>query len=253
MNKIKQQIQEVLDADTTNLKMELPIVLGKLEDGTICFRDLTSLKNLLIAGSIGQGKTSCLNGIIISLSNKNLFWKPKLILISSKGYSSLCRLNSSTLAVTEYCEIMYTLEKLDKEMENRWKLFKEKGVKSLEEYENDFLDFVTIQRIVVVIDDYDELARMDKVKIENLIVHLAMLGHQVGIHLIISIRQIVYNVITGRIKAVIPARIAFRVISENESRIILDREGAEELDNVGKLIFSHYDEFLTLEGIQIGE
>ena len=67
MNKIKQQIQEVLDSDTTNLKMELPIALGKSEDGTICFRDLTSLKKLLIAGAIGQGKTSCLNGIIISL------------------------------------------------------------------------------------------------------------------------------------------------------------------------------------------
>ena len=110
-------MKELLDVDTKSLNMKLPIALGKTEDGMICFRDLTSLHHLLIAGAAGQGKTSCLNGIITSLANN--FHRPELVLISAKGNYELCH------GKTEHWDIMYTLEKLNKEIEIRYKLFRE--------------------------------------------------------------------------------------------------------------------------------
>ena len=89
---VKQKMKELLDVDTNSLNMKLPIALGKTEAGTICFKDLTSLHHLLIAGATGQGKTSCLNGIITSLANNSQ--RPELVLISAKGNYELCHGNS---------------------------------------------------------------------------------------------------------------------------------------------------------------
>ena len=246
---VKQKLKELLDVDTKSLNMRLPIALGKTEAGTICFKDLTSLHHLLIAGATGQGKTSCLNGIITSLANN--CERPELVLISAKGNYELCHGNSISLAKTEHWDIMYTLEKLDKEMEIRFKLFKEEGVRTLEEYDSKFLDYPTLRYIVVVIDDFDHLILSSnyKHKMAGLIYHLAQKSSHVGIHLIITTQKSTYDIIPGCLIANFPARIAFRVDTEYESRYILNQPGAEKLDGIGKLIFSYFDEFFQLQGI----
>ena len=128
---MKQKIKELLDVDTNSLNMKLPIALGKTEDGTICFRDLTSLHHILIAGAADQGKTSCLNGMIASLSKSSQ--RPEIVSISAKRY---VRIMSRQYHPIKQWDIMYTLEKLNKEVEIRLKLFKEEGVRTLEEYED---------------------------------------------------------------------------------------------------------------------
>lgn len=246
---IKQKIKEFLDADTNSLNMKLPIALGKTEDGTICFKDLTSLHHLLIAGAAGQGKTSCLNGIITSLCINRR--SPELVLISAKRMYELWHANIATSVITEHWDAMYTLEKLNKEVEIRLKLFKEEGVRTLEEYKNKFMDFITLQYIVVVIDDFDHLILSPnyKHKMFGLIVNLAQKGSQVGIHLIITTQKLTYDVISGCLIANFPARIALRVDKEYESRMILDQVGAEKLDGIVKLIFGYGDEFFQLQGM----
>lgn len=92
---MKQKIKELLDVDTNSLNMKLPIALGKTEDGTICFRDLTSLHHILIAGAADQGKTSCLNGMIASLSKSSQ--RPEIVSISAKGMYELYHDNTIPL------------------------------------------------------------------------------------------------------------------------------------------------------------
>ena len=246
---VKQKMKELLDVDTKSLNMRLPIALGKTQDGMICFRDLTSLHHLLIAGAAGQGKTSCLNGMIASLS-KSSHW-PEIVSISAKGMYELCHSNTIPLAKTEHWDAMYTLEKLNKEVEIRLKLFKEEGVRTLEEYENKFLYYPTLQYTVVVIDDFDLLILSSnyKHKMTNLIYHLAQRSSHVGIHLIITTQKLTYDIIPGCLIANFPARIAFRVDTEYESRYILNQSRAEKLDGIGKLIFSRFGEFFQLQGI----
>jgi len=248
---VKQKMKELLDVDTKSLNMRLPIALGKTQDGMICFRDLTSLHHLLIAGAAGQGKTSCLNGMIASLS-KSSHW-PEIVSISAKGMYELCHSNTIPLAKTEHWDAMYTLEKLNKEVEIRLKLFKEEGVRTLEEYQEKYMDYITLRYMVVIIDDYDHLilslSPNYKHKMFGLIVNLAQKGSQVGVHLIITTQKITYDIISGCLIANFPARIAFRVDKEYESRMILYQAGAEKLDGIGKLIFSYYDEFFQLQGI----
>ena len=251
MNKkpIKQQVKELLDADTTSLNMEIPIALGKTEDGSFCYKDLTKLHHLLIAGATGQGKTSCLNGIIASMGRNKRHIRDSLILISAKcDIELLCPLYAES--PRSPWDIMYTLEKLNKEMELRYKFFEVENASSLEEYENKFEDDLTFGRIVVIIDDYDHLIVSPiykRYKLENLILWLAQMGNQVGIHLIISTRRLP----SGVVLANFPARIVFRVNSEYESRMIINQKGAEKLDGVGKLIFNYYEEYLYLQGFCI--
>ena len=139
-------------------------------------------------------------------------------------------------------------------MELRYKFFKTENASSLEEYDNKFEDDLTFGRIVVIIDDYDHLILLPsykRYKLEDLIVELSLFGHRAGIHLIIATQRVTSNIITGRIKANFPARIAFRVASIYDSRVILDKGGAENLDSVGKLIFNHNNVFLHLQGFCI--
>lgn len=252
-NPIKQQVKELLDAYTTSLNMEIPIALGKTGDGGFCYKDLTRLHHLLIAGDTGQGKTSCLNGIIASMGRNKRHIRDSLILISAKCEPELlCPLYAES--PRSLWDIMYTLEKLNKEMELRYKFFKVENASSLEEYENKFEDDLTFGRIVVIIDDYDHLIvspNYKRYKLEDLIVELSLYGHIVGIHLIITTQRVTGNIITGRIKANFPARIALRVTSKYESRVILDKDGAENIDGIGKLVFNHNGEFLHLQGFCI--
>ena len=246
---VKQKMKELLDVDTKSLNMRLPIALGKTQDGMICFRDLTSLHHLLIAGAAGQGKTSCLNGMIASLS-KSSHW-PEIVSISAIGMYELCHSNTIPLAKTEHWDAMYTLEKLNKEVEIRLKLFKEEGVRTLEEYENKFLDYITLRYTVVVIDDFDHLILSPnyKHKMAGLILNLVQKGSQVGIHMIITTQRLTHDIVPGCFMANFPARIAFRVDEEYESRMILYQAGAEKIDGIGKLIFSYDDDFFQLQGI----
>ena len=249
-NQIIQQVKELLDADTASLNMEIPIALGKTEDGRICYKDLTRLHHLLIAGAAGQGKTSCLNGIITSMGRKKRHIRDELILISAKGYMELYCPRYAEVPKRNPWDIIYTLEKLNKEMELRYKFFKTENASSLEEYDNKFEDDLTFGRIVVIIDDYDHLIVSPiykRYKLERLILGLVQMGNQVGIHLIISTRRLPSGVVLSNF----PARIVFRMNSEYESRMIIHQKGAEKLDSVGKLIFNHKDDFLQLQGFYI--
>ena len=124
-------------------------------------------------------------------------------------------------------------------------------MRTLDEYENKFLDYPTLRYTVVVIDDFDLLILSSnyKHKMTNLIYHLAQRSSHVGIHLIITTQKLAYDIIPGCLIANFPARIAFRVDTEYESRYILNQSGAEKLDGIGKLIFSRFGEFFQLQGI----
>lgn len=241
-------LKELFNLHKKSLNMDLPIASGTDTNGTIYFKDLTSLHHLLIAGNPGQGKTSCINGIITSLERNEVCWNNELILISRN--MGLFSQNNPLNIIHDLWEIMYTLEKLNKELEIRFKLFKEAGVKDMCEYNALHKDWV-LSYIVVVIDEFGDLANSHEYghKIHGLIITLAQVGHKAGIHLVISTNHLSYSIISNCIKANFPARMAFKVTSESESLLILDRKGAEALEGNGKLIFNYGNEYTYLDGI----
>jgi S-DNA-T family DNA segregation ATPase FtsK/SpoIIIE len=244
----------------------LPIAIGKTINNENFIVDLTTMPHLLMAGATGQGKSVGLNAILVSLLYKKHPSQLKLVLVDPKKVElSLYRvIEKHFLAklpgeeepiITDTKKVVYTLNALCIEMDNRYDLLKEAGTRNIKEYNDKFIKrklnpqkgHQYLPFIVLVIDEFADLIMTAGKEIEMPIARLAQLARAVGIHLIIATQRPSVNIITGTIKANFPARIAFKVSSKIDSRTILDTGGAEQLIGKGDMLVSYNGEITRLQ------
>ncbi|MDR0713618.1 MAG: DNA translocase FtsK [Bacteroidales bacterium] len=240
-----------------NAAMELPVALGKTISNEPFIFDLTKMPHLLVAGSTGQGKSVGLNAIIASILYKKHPSQVKLVMVDPKSveFSSYEKLEHHYLAklpdaeeaiIIDTQKVIYTINSLCIEMDTRYSLLKDAGVRNIKEYNTKFIErrlnpnlgHRFLPYIVLIIDEYADLMMTAGKEIEMPIARLAQKARAAGIHLIIATQRPTTNIITGVIKANFPARIAFRVISQIDSRTILDQAGANQLIGRGDLLFT---------------
>lgn len=220
---------------------KLGVVLGLDAAGQPAVADLTRAPHLLIAGSTGSGKSVMINTVILSLLMSNSPDELRLILVDPKrvelaGYNGLPHL--ITPVITEPRDTVIALKRCVEEMERRYKLLQTTGARNIEQY-NSKPDLTEgkLPYIVVIIDELADLMMASAREVEAKIVRLAQMARAVGIHLIVATQRPSVDVITGLIKANIPARIAFAVTSQIDSRTIIDSPGAEKLLGYGDMLF----------------
>ncbi len=244
----------------------LPIAIGKKIDNENFIVDLSTMPHLLMAGATGQGKSVGLNAILVSLLYKKHPSQLKLVLVDPKKVElSLYRIiekhflaklpGEEEPIITDTKKVVYTLNALCIEMDNRYDLLKEAGTRNIREYNDKFIKrklnpqkgHQYLPFIVLVIDEFADLIMTAGKEIEMPLARLAQLARAVGIHLIIATQRPSVNIITGTIKANFPARIAFKVSSKIDSRTILDTGGAEQLIGKGDMLISFNGEITRLQ------
>ena len=207
--------------------------------------DLTELPHLLIAGATGSGKSVCINNIILSILYKLNPETIKFLMVDPKRvelniYNGIPHLLIPI--VTDANQAIKVLNWAISEMEKRFKIFAEVGVRNLDGY-NEYVRNInngteTLPYIIIVIDELADLMLSSPVKAEESLCRLAQMTRATGIHLIIATQRPSVDIITGSIKVNFPSRIAFAVSTQVDSRTILDVNGAEKLLGNGDMLFS---------------
>lgn len=229
----------------------ITIALGRGIAGKAVFGNLAKMPHALIAGTTGSGKSVTIHSIITSLLFRNGPEELKLILIDPKRveltlYNKIPHL--LTPVITEPKKAILSLKWAAKEMDRRYDIFETESVRDIESYHNNVvaknknkLEENAIEKlpyIVIIIDELADIMTAYPRELESAIVRLAQMSRAVGIHLILSTQRPEVNVITGLIKANVPARIALKVSSQIDSRTILDAGGAEKLLGAGDMLYS---------------
>ncbi len=273
-------LREIIESRAwVDAKAEIPLVLGKEVSGKPLVADLTKMPHLLIAGSTGSGKTVCINSIIASLLYHSSPSELRFIMIDPKivemqVYNDLPHMLIPV--VTEPKKVPGALKWLISEMERRYRIFADAGVRNIagfnaklardraereraseldadmtpeeraalselrvprEEGVTDELPKEKLPYIVCLVDELADLMMVAPADIETCIARLAQLARAAGIHLVIATQRPSVNVITGVIKANLPSRISFKVASKIDSRTILDESGADALIGKGDMLF----------------
>ena len=245
---------------------ELPIALGKTITNEVYMVDLTKMPHLLVAGATGQGKSVGLNVAITSLLYKRHPAELKFVLIDPKmvEFSIYSVIEKHFLAklpdadspiITDVTKVIYALNSISKEMDDRYILLQKAGSRTVKEYNEKFINrrlnpekgHRYMPYIVVVIDEFGDLIMTAGKEIELPIARIAQKARAVGIHMIIATQRPSTNIITGTIKANFPARVAFRVISQIDSRIILDQTGANQLVGRGDMLFYQGNDMIRVQ------
>lgn len=244
-------LKEVLQSEVMHkAKGRLSVALGKDIAGVPILCDLAKMPHLLIAGATGSGKSVCINTIINSLLYRCSPKEVRMILVDPKVVELQCYNGIPHLlipVVSDPHKASGALGWAVGEMMNRYTLFREKGVRAIDGY-NESLDEdeEPLPRIVIVIDELADLMMTCKKEVEERICRLAQLARAAGIHLVVATQRPSVDVITGLIKANIPSRIAFKVSSNVDSRTILDRNGAEQLLGNGDMLYMPMGEFTPI-------
>lgn len=236
--------------------MALPLALGKTISNEVFMVDMAKMPHLLVAGATGMGKSVGLNAIITSLLYKMhpaylkfVMVDPKMVELSLYNVIEkhfLAKLDGEDEPIiTDVHKVVRTLKSLCTEMDNRYRLLQAASVRSVKEYNEKYLNKELLPTkghrfmpyIVVIIDEYGDLMMTAGKEVEMPIARIAQKARAVGIHMIIATQRPTTNIITGTIKANFPARMAFRVISQIDSRTILERTGANQLQGRGDMLF----------------
>ena len=250
------------DPKFQDTKYKLPMAIGCTVSNEVFVTDLAKMPHLLVAGATGKGKSVGLNTIIASLLYKKGPSELKLILIDPKRvefsvYADLEKYFFARVPGEDRCividtaKVVKTLNCLVQEMENRYIVLEEVKVRKLEDYnkmwreklrnvldENGNQKYKYMPYIVCIIDEFSDMIMTAGKEVETPIVRIAQKARAVGIHLIVATQRPSATVITGNIKANIPGRMAFAVSQMMDSRIILDRSGAQNLIGRGDMLFS---------------
>jgi S-DNA-T family DNA segregation ATPase FtsK/SpoIIIE len=216
----------------------LPVGLGKDISGRAVFFDLSEMPHLLVAGTTGSGKSVMLNALLTSLLLTTDPRQVKMVLVDPKRVelSQFGRVpHLITPIVTDVKKAANALSWAVAEMERRYEVLEQIGVRSVEGY-NDRAE-TQMPYVVVVIDELADLMMQAGAKVEDAIIRLAQKARAVGIHLVVATQRPSVDVITGMIKANVPSRIAFAVPSQVDSRVILDGPGAEALLGMGDMLY----------------
>ncbi|WP_353134201.1 DNA translocase FtsK [Pseudopedobacter sp.] len=247
-------------------EMDLPIALGKTISNEVFIADLAKMPHMLVAGATGQGKSVGINTILVSLLYKKHPSQLKFVLVDPKKVELtlfkkierhfLAKLPGEEDAIiTDTKKVINTLNSLCIEMDQRYDLLKDAGVRNLREYNAKFINRKLnpnnghryLPFIVLVVDEFADLMMTAGKEVETPIARLAQLARAIGIHLIIATQRPSVNIITGTIKANFPARLAFRVTSKIDSRTILDTGGADQLIGKGDMLLSTGSDLIRLQ------
>jgi len=234
-------IKEALtDGSFSNSDQILPIALGIGINGENVCEDLTEFPHLMVAGSTGSGKSVALNGIIFSLVYKKPPSELKLVLIDPKAvefspYKKIPHL--LTDVVTEMEEAVEVLEKLCEMMDERYDLLEQKAVRNIGEYHDLMGNTESMPYIVILIDELADLMMTQGKQVEDLVGRLSQKARAAGMHLVLATQRPTSDVIKGLIKTNVPARLAFRVANNVDSRVIIQDKGAETLMGLGDCLF----------------
>jgi DNA segregation ATPase FtsK/SpoIIIE, S-DNA-T family len=273
-NRTREQIslREMLESEVYRRSTsKLTIALGKTIHGEPYVFDLASMPHLLIAGSTGAGKSVGINGMLTSILYRATPDDVRMIMIDPKRlelgmYEDIPHL--MTPVVVDPKQAANALRWAVREMEERYKTLAAEGVRNIEQYNRNVHQAIAEKRtprdgqepkplpfIVVVIDELADLMMVASNEVEESIARLAQMARAVGIHLILATQRPSVDVITGLIKANLPARISFRVSSKIDSRTILDGNGAEQLLGRGDMLFlpPASSRFIRLHGAYISE
>lgn len=220
-------------------KSKLTVALGLDVSGNPVVADIAKMPHVLIAGTTGSGKSVALNAFIASILFRSSPSEVKFIMVDPKrvemtGYNGIPHL--LTPVIVEQEKILSALKWAMGEMDRRYKIFAERGVRNIDSY-NELSGFQALPYIVIIIDELADLMIFAPVEVEDAIARLAQMARATGIHLVIATQRPSVDVITGLIKANIPARIAFNVSSLIDSRVILDGPGAEKLLGRGDMLY----------------
>ena len=245
-------------------KMELPMAIGITVTNEPFFLDLAKMPHLLVAGATGQGKSVGLNVMITSLLYSKHPAEMKLVMVDPKKveFSLYEKLDKHYLAmlpdaeeaiITDTKKVANTLNSLCIEMDDRYELLKKADVRQLKEYNAKFLNrqlnplkgHKFLPYIVVIIDEFGDLLMTAGREIENPIARLAQKARAVGIHLIIATQRPTVNIITGSIKANFNSRVAFKVNTGTDSKVIIDAPGANRLIGRGDMLVVYPGHDLT--------
>ncbi len=236
------RLRDVLELpEFLSAQSKLSFVLGKDIAGQAKWADLAKMPHMLVAGATNSGKSVCLNTIISSIITRATPDEVKFSLIDPKRVELTLYRDIPHLyhpVVVEPKEAVKVLRGMIVEMDRRYKKFAERGVRNIVSF-NEKLEEgeKPLPYIVIVIDELADLMMTAAAEFEKLICRLAQLARATGIHLIVATQRPSVNVITGVIKANIPARVAFAVASQVDSRTILDAVGAERLIGSGDMLF----------------
>lgn len=252
-------LKSVIQSDSfTHNKHKLAFAVGQNCDGENFTADLSAMPHLLIAGATGAGKSVCLNSLIVSLLYKYTPEELRLLLVDPKQvelnmYNKIPHMLIPE-AVSDKDKTLNLLDWAIEEMEMRYTMFKDRRVQKITDY-NATIDPKKEDKlpyIVIIIDEVGDFMMVMKKELEERIVRLTQKARAAGIHLILATQRPSVDVITGTIKANLPARIAFAVASFTDSKTILDQGGAEKLLRYGDMIFSDgVNEPVRLQGTLI--
>jgi DNA segregation ATPase FtsK/SpoIIIE, S-DNA-T family len=224
---------------TQKSKSKLTVSLGLDVSGSPVVADISKMPHVLVAGTTGSGKSVLINSFISSLLFRASPQEVRLILIDPKrveftAYNGIPHLLTPVIVEPE--KILSALKWAMGEMDKRYKLFAERGVRNIDSY-NELSGFQALPYIVIFIDELADLMMFAPVEVEDAIARIAQMARATGIHIVVATQRPSVNVITGLIKANIPCRIAFNVSSMIDSRVIIDTPGAEKLLGRGDMLY----------------
>ncbi|MHB8109228.1 MAG: DNA translocase FtsK [Syntrophorhabdaceae bacterium] len=236
-------IREIIESKVfSSSQSHLTLVLGKTINGESYVADLTKMPHLLVAGATGSGKSVSLNSMILSILFKATPSHVRFLMIDLKMlelsfYEGIPHLLLPV--VTNAKNAKTALRWMTDEMERRYGIMAQKGVRNIEKYNHKAMrdGDETIPYIIVVIDELADLMMTAPKEVEEYIARLAQMARASGIHLILATQRPSVDVLTGIIKANFPARVACKVFSKVDSRTILDTNGAESLLGYGDMLF----------------
>ena len=240
-NRANVHLREILESDAFDkMDSKLKLPLGRDVSGKPIVADLETMPHLLIAGATGSGKSVCMNAFLMALLYQNTPEDLKFIMVDPKRvelgpYNHIPYLLTPVIKDPEKAAL--SLRWIVAEMGRRYQVLSEAKVRNIKEFQSLKNPSEKMPRIVVVVDELADLMMAAGKEVEASICRVAQMARAVGIHLIIATQRPSVDVITGLIKANIPARIAFSVTSQIDSRTILDGAGAEDLLGRGDMLY----------------
>ena len=233
-------LRQILESDTMKKQTSKTIVpLGLSVSGEPIITDITRMPHVLIAGQTGSGKSVCINSWISTLLFRASPEELRFIMVDPKRveltpFNGIPHLLNPV--IVEPDKVISSLKWAIAEMDKRYKRFAEVGARNIEHY-NEIAGIQSLPYIFIVIDELADIMLFAPAEVEDSICRLAQMARATGIHLILATQRPSVDVITGLVKANIPARIAFAVSSITDSRVILDTPGAEKLLGKGDMLF----------------
>ena len=252
-------VKSVMDVDaykSAHPKMGLPVPLGLDSGGQPAIADLTRMPHVLVAGATGSGKSVCMNALIVGLLMNRTPEQVRMVMIDPKRveltpYAGIPHLYTEPVVEPERAIVI--LRSLVQEMMERFRILESAGVRNITAF--NAKSSVKMPYLLILVDELADLMLTGANDVERLLVRLAQLGRATGVHLVVATQRPSVDVVTGLIKANFPSRISFSVMSQVDSRTILDSPGAEKLLGKGDMLFLPVDRArpMRVQGAFLGD